>query len=516
MRRNGIASDVDVDYYADLHRSPSPKSRVLVCESRNQSLSSLSSSSSSPAHFVHGNMYSHNFSQACPVAYDFQGQPHVSPYTCVAPSQEKICIFDLKNVLVTVCGGLLSYESQLPYSFYHPSMGNYEPSYDPTLHRQYQSYFIDNAQPRYLRSIDLNSLQRYEYVIPARMIWDQHFGHLTHQSIPWIAHVLEFLPSDILNQAYWHCSVFTAAILKLLNIPNERLLIQSMYQKRNPQQPILATHAMFAYLPGWLPPQSPSFHGIANRVTKIMTKNLLEMKCLQNLEKESYVKTNSSSSKRLILYLARSKGQTRVVANEAEILSMLDRYVNHNLYEVAIINETKEYKTIEELHCIWQHHAKYFSQAAVIIGSHGSAFGNLIASPDDVDYIEFNLFPDDPLHNMVNSSAAIVRPTILAAAWNKGGTGKFYIIEPYYRSRDDFYEEEMTVSCYELIETLRLIGKDVLRFGDEENTWKQRYPPKAHGFMPKKIKKTSPSSKKVIIPPRKIPPGIIGRFPNQF
>lgn len=49
------------------------------------------------------------------------------------------------------------------------------------------------------------------------------------------------------------------------------------------------------------------------------------------------------------------------------------------------------------------------------------------------------------------------RSSLLAAAWEKGYTGKYFTIEPSLMSDQDFYNNDIRVSEYELIEILKHI-----------------------------------------------------------
>lgn len=81
--------------------------------------------------------------------------------------------------------------------------------------------------------------------------------------------------------------------------------------------------------------------------------------------------------------------------------------------------------------------------------------------PDDTDYVEFNVFPDDPVYSSKDSECHH-RPSLISAVWAKGGQSKIYNIDPSYKSLQDFYEDPIRISPYEVYETLKRIGDDVV------------------------------------------------------
>lgn len=327
----------------------SHRSFVLVCDQKPSQLKYQ--------HHIYPQIISHSFSRKCPEVYDYQNHAHQAEHMCSTTKQIKACIFTLSNVVLSVCGGLVDHKTRLPYNFYHSSFGK-EAINGSFVNQQWQSYYLDNAILGRNRIPAV--MKTYEYVIPARMAFDQHFGHLSHQSFPFIGHAYAFIDPSILSQAYWHCSIFTAAILILLDIPEEKLLTQTVFQKRDKQEPILVRNLIYPYVPRWSPPQTSSFHGISNNISKIFTKNLLAKCSNESIE-------TAIDSKRTILYLSRSPGQTRQVLNQDSIIKSLQNYLNHEMYEFIVVNNTKEYKSIDQLHQAWCRSALHFSRAKVSI-----------------------------------------------------------------------------------------------------------------------------------------------------
>jgi hypothetical protein len=89
----------------------------------------------------------------------------------------------------------------------------------------------------------------------------------------------------------------------------------------------------------------------------------------------------------------------------------------------------------------------------------------MIFAPTDVNIIEFNEFPDD----ISNKFKDKVRKVFLNAFWNIGGSGKFYVIEPYLRHGKRFYAYRMKISLYEIFKILQNIN--VLKKGFNINLY---------------------------------------------
>lgn len=87
----------------------------------------------------------------------------------------------------------------------------------------------------------------------------------------------------------------------------------------------------------------------------------------------------------------------------------------------------------------------------------GGSFNNIMWASDDCDYIEFNLMPDD-LHITHSHGKTHVRHVFLAAAWAKGGSGKFWIIEPTMQHKTDFYLGNMRISPRDVVHVLTHIA----------------------------------------------------------
>ena len=188
-----------------------------------------------------------------------------------------------------------------------------------------------------------------------------------------------------------------------------------------------------------------------------------------------------TSSNRTVVYMPRSLKSTRSVVNDFEIIEFLRKNL-HPSYELVIAGHTQEYKTVEALHESWRTFAQIFSNARVIIGPHGGAFNNLMWAPQDVDYVEFNEFPDDDVYSQSHGETP-VRCVFLTAAWAKGGTGKFWIVEPSMKHPSNFYVGKLRIAPLELVAVLLKIG-GILKSevslsnykSERHGTWKQPNP----------------------------------------
>jgi hypothetical protein len=411
-------------------------------------------------HKQYGEMIPHRFPRECPITYDYLGKIHNDPNDCVTSKQEKACIFHLKNVIVNRLGALIDNSTRLVYSYTHPSIAFMEPIHYHSVHIVFHSYFHESAN-----KIEIpKSMKTYNLVIPARMIWDDIFNHQSHQSIPFIAHVLEFLPDAIWRTAHWHCSLHTGALLLLLGIPKTKLLIQAPGYETN--RTIFAKEVIFPWIPGWTPPQTATLKGIANNVLRNITANLLAK---FEASKPRIIK------KRTIVYLSRLRRASRHVSNEEELLTLLRENINPDLYEIHVVEGTKDHNRIDELHEAWYESAVIFSKAKVIIGPHGAAFGNLMWAPDDVEYVEFNVFQDDKNFSSFKSKTH-ARPALINSAWAKGGTGRYYNIDPSIKSTPHFYVEDIRVAPYELLQILVAMNGSIIKEGYNST----RYQPEKH------------------------------------
>jgi hypothetical protein len=416
----------------------------------------------------YGSMMSHGFPSRCPESYDYQGKLHQREHMCTASNQNQSCLFRLSQVIITKDGALIDTRTQKPYSFAHASMGMLEPIYYPGIHHSWSSYYELPSTTHHNHYSDPNP---YKLVVPTRMRWDDCFNHLSFQSIPLIAHVYEFHQHEWEN-IVWHTSLFTAALLRLLNVPMGHIVMNRQ---------IIANEVFLPWVSGWAPPQQSTIYGIAGRVSDIITRNLLNMyqgsNSAANQTSLRVVDQIAESKQNLILYLHRNFRSTRGVANAAEILSILRKYKHADL-EVICVNHTMEYPTIEALHQSWHQHAKLFARARLIIGPHGGAFNNLIWAPKSVDIIEFNEFPDDEIYTM-SHGATPVRHVFLTAAWAKGITGKFYIIKPSMKHPSDMYTGKLRIAPYELFEVMtRIPGLLDARYT------KNPFQPERHGTWP--------------------------------
>lgn len=328
-------------------------------------------------YYVYGEMYRHNLPTPYPQYYDYHGIPHTSKYICVTSAEKYACIFNISAVVINKLGAMIDNSTQIPYDFAHESMTFLEPIHYHSVHQIFLSYFQESAQKIPLSKGD--KLVSYDLVIPLRMIWDDIFNHISHQAVPHISHIYEFIQKDIVNQAVFHCSYYTAAVLLLLDIPLERLLIQTHHFGQKAPSLIFAKRVIFPWLPGWVPTQTASVHGVAKNVTYLITTNLFkrfgDQKALdiyQAIQQRSSDK--SLSFKRTILYLSRAAGQTRHVSNEFEIIIALNSSINHDLYDFKVVGQIEgSHKELNQLHHTWYTQAVDFSRASLIIGSHGKS-----------------------------------------------------------------------------------------------------------------------------------------------
>ena len=392
---------------------------ILTCDNNRGSPLSRGTINEAPSFDnVNVSFGSHSFSTDCPCAYDYKGKCRQAAHMCTTPTKNFYCLFRIENAIISSDGGIIDCESLRPYSFAHSTIRGGQPIYYEGIHMRWHTGYSEAAS-KFLHqypSLDINSkaLKVYDNVVPLRMRWDDCFNHLSFQTMPMIAHVKEFVSDSEWKQLNWHASLFSAAILRLLDVPAERIIIE---------RSILASSVVMPWVQGWCPPQISSLKGVAARISNQMTASLLNMPSSKKkhfhdadkknggsafIQQQNEMKRNlaaphassdlvKSSSNRTIIYMPRMSKSTRSVVNDAEII----QFLRNNLlpsYELVIAGHTQEYKTVEALHNSWRNFAESFSKARVIIGSHGGAFNNLMWAPQDVDYVEFNEFPDDEVY----------------------------------------------------------------------------------------------------------------------
>ena len=93
-------------------------------------------------------------------------------------------------------------------------------------------------------------------------------------------------------------------------------------------------------------------------------------------------------------------------------------------------------------------------------------------TPSDCHYIEFNYYPDDPKYEL---GTVQVRQPTLNAAWTKGGTGNYYVLQANNRTNKQaphFYDAGwMKISIRDAAHMIRLVsshipGGGILKFND--------------------------------------------------
>jgi hypothetical protein len=193
---------------------------------------------------------SHSFPLDCPCAYDSKGFCRQKPHMCTASKSNFYCNFKLSSVILSRKGGLIDCRSLSPISFSHSSMGMSPPIYDDSNH-VWQDYYIDEAvngilnikrQQKKEKSY-LQSIKTYDLVVPTRMIWDNMFNHISFQTVPLIAHVKTFY-TDMWYNITWHSSLQTAAILKLLDVEDDKIVIEKL---------VYAKNVILPWVQGWCP-----------------------------------------------------------------------------------------------------------------------------------------------------------------------------------------------------------------------------------------------------------------------
>lgn len=319
---------------------------------------------------------SHNFPIDCPCAYDKNGVCRQSPHMCTASTSNYYCNFKLSNVFISKEGGLIDYRTFLPISFSHPTIGMMPPIYNEDHHKKWQDHYIKSAlsgisdiKKKGLNNREhLKSMKIYDLVVPARLLWDDQWNHISFQMIPFISHVKEW-HNNKWDNITWHASIQIAAVLKLLDVKDEKIVIEKS---------IFARNILLPWVPGWCPLQTATLKGVAARMTKQLTTKLLSLSFINatipisyndnnkknrnidtygdndQLNNTNKIKNKTNSSKRLVIYLRRSQTglSSRRVYNELELIRLLRLYL-HEDYELYITGYIGFIHTIEGMHASW-------------------------------------------------------------------------------------------------------------------------------------------------------------------
>lgn len=188
---------------------------------------------------------------------------------------------------------------------------------------------------------------------------------------------------------------------------------------------------------------------------------------------------NDQTVERFVVYLNRSKDGSRTVFNEPEILKLLKEQLKPQ-YKLVVLGPTKEYKSIEQLHVIWQQYAEVVNRAVLLIGPHGGGMNNMIWAPDDCDLIEFNEFPDDE-HYMQSHGETPVRTVFLTGYFAKQGPNATYWNLPaVLKHPQNFYEGKMRIAPRDLMQTMSLVKNGKLI--KDKNMWKNLAEEKVGSF----------------------------------
>lgn len=432
----------------------------------------------------------HGLSTECPCAYDLSGKCRQAKHMCTTTKNDFYCKIEINSAIISRDGAII--QQEYPYKFYsfsHDSMSGMAPRYTDITKGQFAQGYADAYSTWIQRgksTREIDTLPQLDMVVPLRMRWDDCFNHLSFQAVPLIAHVKELWKPDeeMWRQLYWHASFFTAGVLRLLDVPEDRIIIERTVRARK---------VVLPWMQGWCPLQVSSVRGIARGVSELVTRNLLmKSKVVSATEIGKPV-----DGKRNVVYVQRPLGKhnTRQVINEEAIVAALKAELDLTRYNFVLLPHTPEAKTIDGLHNSWRESAEVFHNAFAIIGPHGAAFNNVIWAPRDVHLVEYNEFPDD--NKQVDSHGqTAVRPTYMLAQWMHSTEGRYWVVQPAKKHYMDMYAGRLEMCIREILQVLQLIGGGLLR----ENVDLDRYPKEEHGTFPRPTK--GPMARNRKSPPR--------------
>ena len=420
----------------------------------------------------------HGFSIECPCAYDLSGKCRQAKHMCTTTKNDFYCKIEMRSAIVSSGGAII--QEKYPHKFYsfsHDSMSGMSPRYTDVTKSQFAQGYADaySKWTEYGKSAQkIDTLQQVDTLVPLRMRWDDCFNHISFQAVPMIAHARELWNPDeaTWKNLYWHASFFTAGVLRLMDIPEDHIIVEKSVRAKKV--------VLLPWMQGWCPLQVSSVRGIAKNVSSLITYNLLKKVVpVTDIGK-------SVNGRRNIVYVQRPLGKhnTRQVVNEEAIIAALKAELDMTKYNFVLLPHTPEAKTIDGLHESWRASAEVFHNAFAVIGPHGAAFNNIIWAPSDVHVVEYNEFPDDR-KQMDSHGRTAVRPTYLLAQWMHSTEGKYWVIQPAKKHYMDMYAGRLEMCIREIFQVLQLIGGGILREGFDL----EKYPQTDHGVFPRPSKK---------------------------
>jgi hypothetical protein len=427
----------------------------------------------------------------CPCSYDMSGKCHQAKHFCHVPMTDYACSFHVRNATVTQQGAIMAgrlYAAELLVLSDVSLVGERQAQYLPAAVSAYNEWVTKTVSA--WRSHPTVISRHVKTLVPTRMFWDDCFNHLSFQSMPLIGLVYEF-HHDLFYSTHWQVSRFTGALLILLGIRQERLVVE---------ESVFAKEVVLPWMKYWNPISGAPLQGIARRVSLIATRRLLSMQLSDQVVNHVdrlipwdaryqpmtlNVSADAADNIRYVVYFNRTMGGTRTVVNEAELLGAISEHLRPG-YRLVVLPPTKEYKSIPELHAVWQQYARIVNRAAVMIGAHGGGLNNMMWTPDDCDLIEFNENLDDehytqshgqtpvrrvfmnaffarsapmPFHVGEGASRISVNSSVQALVWQP----RHWTIRPVKRHFQDFYVGRVKICVRDLLQVLA----QVPRYGRE-------------------------------------------------
>lgn len=312
----------------------------------------------------------------CPCFFDVIGVCRQANHFCHGPMSNYICSYHVRNATVPTSGVVLAGKILNPEVFWLSDstlMAEQEPQYNPSVILSYEKWTR--------KMIDIwgqHPTEIYHHVkalIPARMHWDDSFNHLSFQSMPLIGLVYEF-HHDLFYSTHWQVSRFTGALLVLLGVRRERLVVE---------ESVFAKEAILPWMKHWNPTSGAPLLSIARRVSLIATRRLLSTQLgdqatshvVRLVPRDARyapmtlnVSADTANNIRYVVYFNRTMGGARAVVNEPELLRAISEHLRPG-YRLVVLPPMKEYRSIPELHAMWQQYALIVNRAVVLIGAHG-------------------------------------------------------------------------------------------------------------------------------------------------
>lgn len=415
-----------------------------------------------------GNLTEVGLSTSQPCAYDSSGICHSPRFLSLSSLSSFYCTYNMSNFVVSAEGGIFPTSNGKALTeelviFDYAALKSID---------GYEQYKADVVTPARTFTVPKRIPNTHDLVVPLRVKWDFLFNHLSFEVLPIIGAAYHFY-RPIWDKLSFHCSLHSAALMELLGVSASRIIVSETIQVKHVLLP-----ATPHFLRDWILNRPAPIRGITAEVSTKVTQALLNMtiepsvaahlaplnfSCISHPKVSQDLLLSSEDPFRYVVFLSRTGQHERQVYKQELLLQMISKVMNKDKYRLILMGISKEQSSIPLLHAAWQRSARIFSKAIVMMGPHGGAWNNMMFTPPDCHYVEFNILPVE--HSV--RDASLVRTCFQTGVFAKGGSGKYYYVQPTdgkvpIGAIYDFYRSWMhAVSHRDLLSVLLLINRDI-------------------------------------------------------